>query len=302
MKNKVRVRVPGTTANVGPGFDCLGIALNLYNTVELKLTSIPEIRLAGPKGAQPSPGAMKMVMESARAFFKKAETPELGFEINIQGDVPIARGLGSSVTVRLGIVAGLNELHGKPLTKTEVGHLVSSLEGHADNAIPALVGGFTVAGLLKDQVYWFRKKISKKLKFVAVIPDYEVVTKKARELLPPTLSFSDSVQNVNRVSLLVAALMEEDYEAVGNFLEDRLHQPYRAQLVPQLFPCLNAAKLAGAIGGWLSGSGSTIMAITLSNPKKVGQAMQKIFKDQRMSCEVVVLEADSEGLKIGGKS
>jgi homoserine kinase len=302
MKKNIRVRVPGTTANLGPGFDTLGIALNFYNEIGIRLSSVPEVVLEGGLDSKPNRGAMKMIMEAARAFFRAVDADEQGITVRIDGDVPIARGCGSSVTVRMGMIAGLNELFNKPLNKNQILNLVSRLEGHPDNAAPAIYGGLVVSGMINNEVVCFRKKLPRSLKFVAAIPDYEVETKKARELLPTSIPFQDAVHNVNRTSLLVAALWDGDYEKVGDFLEDRLHQPQRAALVPQLFSCLNAAKLAGAIGGWLSGSGSTIMALTLKDPKKVGEAMRQIFAKSAVPCKILVLEADQNGLTIHQKS
>jgi homoserine kinase len=302
MKKKkvVRIRVPATTANVGPGFDSLGIALNLYNFVELKTRSIPEISLSGKDLPSNTHGAIKMVMNAARKFFNVVGEDEFGFDAKLITNVPIARGLGSSVTVRLGITMGLNELLGRPLDREELVTLVSDLEGHPDNAAPAALGGFVVSGKVQDKVSWMRTKVSSKLKFVTAIPSFEVETKKARAILPSKIPFEDAVHNVNRSALLVAALWDENYEAIGDFLEDRLHQPCRSSLIPQLFPALNAAKLAGAIGGWLSGSGSTVMAVTLSNPKKVGEAMKKVFEKSGVGCDVLVLTVDNQGATLAG--
>ncbi len=290
--------MPATTANVGPGFDSLGIALGLYNEVRIYLSKTPEITLLGKKSVRQDYSAAEMVREAGKAFFQKTGIEEQRFTVEIQGKVPIARGLGSSVTVRLGIVAGLNELFGKPLKKHEMLEMVSELEGHPDNAAPAIYGGFAVSGIVGEKVACIHKKLPKNLKFVAAIPDYEVETEKARGLLPASLPFKDAVHNVNRASLLVAAFWNGDYEKVGDFLEDRLHQSVRSTLVPQLFPCIKATKSAGAIGGWLSGSGSTVMALTLSNSEKIGKAMKKVFEESGVACRILVLCADNEGMKL----
>lgn len=298
MKKAIRVRVPATTANVGPGFDTLGIALKLYNEIDLTLSEIPRVELLGEIPVNQNHGAMKMIMGASRSFFRKIQSEEKGLTIRIRGDIPMSRGLGSSVTIRLGIVAGLNQLCDSPLKKNEVLDLVAELEGHPDNAAPAMLGGFVVSGIVDHQVVYLHKKLPKTLRFVAAIPEFEVETKKSRSLLPSTLPFTDAAHNVNRVALLVAAFWSGDYQTIGSFLEDRLHQPYRAKLIPQLFPVLNAAKLAGAIGGWLSGSGSTMMALTLSNAKKVGEAMQKAFRQSGGSCHCLILEVDNEGVRL----
>lgn len=291
------MRVPATTANVGPGFDSLGIALQLHNEVELVLAGVPEVEIVGDIPREQSHGAMKMVMESARAFFRAAKQETRGVKVQVTGPVPIARGLGSSVTVRLGVVAGLNRLYGNALTSDAVLRLVSELEGHPDNAAPALLGGLVASGTMSSgAVACVRKPLPETLGFVAAIPDFEVETKKARELLPSSLPFEDAVHNVNRVALLVAAFWSGDFGMIGEFLDDRLHQPARSKLVPQLFPCIEAAKAAGAIGGWLSGSGSTVIALTKSNTAKVGTAMAGVFEQSGVTCKIVVMSADNTGV------
>ena len=309
MKASIRVRVPATTANLGPGFDTLGIALKIYNEVELRLSPLTS-HLSTPT---PRPSALSMTEEAARLFFRKSGLKPRGFEARIHGNVPVARGLGSSVTIRLGIMAGLNALLGKPFDKQGLLELVAALEGHPDNAAPAVYGGLAVSGMVLNGlsrlspealakgeagskgVVTIHRKLPATLKFVATIPDFEVQTSKARCLLPKQVPFADAVHNVNRVALLVAALWNGNYREIGDFLDDRLHQPSRAKLVPQLFPALDAAKRAGAIGGWLSGSGSTIMALTLVNAAGVGRAMLRMFKKDRVACEIRVMGVDNKG-------
>lgn len=301
MNRTVVVDVPATTANVGPGFDTLGIALRLYNRVSVELSVRSQIELRDAAGAVASPGSIQMAAAAAHEFFRRAKLKKRGVTIFVTGAVPVARGLGSSVTLRLGIVAGLNHLLGKPLSREEILEVVTRLEGHPDNAAAALHGGLVVSGLVGTRVVCEHKQLPQALKFVAAIPDFEIETKKARALLPSAVPFADAVHNLNRSTLLTAALWDGDYKRVGDLLEDRLHQPYRAKLVPQLFPCLAAARRAGAIGGWLSGSGSTVMALTLRNPRRVGAAMKRVFEKSGASCRVLVLEADRSGVRVNSR-
>lgn len=294
--SRVTIRVPATTANVGPGFDTLGLALQLYNDVEVAIKPLPEVTFTEQGStAKGDRGAVKMVMQSARLFFKRAEIDEVGIDVKITTRVPIARGLGSSVTLRLGVIMGLNELLGQPLNKQEILEIVTELEGHPDNAAPAVFGGFVVSAQLASGVKYSRVKVDSSLKFVAAIPSFEVKTKSARELLPASIPFHDAVHNLNRTALLVSSFWDRDYTAIGELLEDRLHQPFRSDLIPQLFKTINAATLAGAIGGWLSGSGSTVMSLTLKNPVKVAEAMKNVFESSGVSCNVVQLRADNRG-------
>lgn len=297
MKAVARVRVPATSGNMGPGFDTLGVAVRLYNTVAVRLLPVPEARRTDRVPPSQAAGAVKIVMVAARAFFKKVGAEERGVSVHVSGDVPIARGLGSSVTVRLGLVAGLNRLLGEPLSDGELLDLVSELEGHPDNAAPALFGGMAVSGMVGGKVMYWKIKVPRSLRFVTVIPDYEVETRQARGILPASVPLSDCVHNLNRVALMVAAAEQGDFKRMGTLLDDRLHQPFRAKLIPQLYPVLDAAREAGAYGGWLSGSGSTVMAIARDHPHAVGRAMSRAFAKGGVKSRVHVLEADPKGIR-----
>lgn len=145
-------------------------------------------------------------------------------------------------------------------------------------------------------VYW-KIEVPRSLRFVTVIPSYEMETCKAREILPASVPMADCVHNLNRVALMVAAAEQGDFKRMGSLLDDRLHQPFRAKLIPQLFPAIAAARAAGAYGGWLSGSGSTVMAITRKDPQAVGRAMVRVFAKDGVKCRVHLLEADMKGIR-----
>lgn len=288
------IRVPGTTANLGPGFDTLGIAVKLYNRVRVTPAGKPGVRITSAIADDARAGAEQMLGDAAALFFKRTRTTKFGFEISLTGEVPIARGLGSSVTARLGAVAALNELAGTKLDRQRLLELVTELEGHPDNAAPAIFGGFTAAGMVADSVRVVRCPVPSKLKFITLIPRFEVSTAKARKLVPQSFSKADTVHNLNRSSLISAAFALGDYEALRGCFDDRVHQPYREQLIPQLSAVIRAGEKAGAIGGWLSGSGSTIMCLTLEKPEAVAAAMQRQLKDS----DVHILTADNGGVTV----
>lgn len=258
MNHKVVIQVPATTANLGPGFDSLGIALNLHNRLVIKKQS--GITVTG------------MVKEAAQAFFKVSDQPPFQFSYNIEGDVPPSRGLGSSVTVRLGILMGLNTLSNQPLLIEELYQICARLEGHPDNAAPATFGGFTVA---RQDLGFQKFEISSRLHFLLLIPDFEVCTSQARKKLPSSVPLKDAALSVANSAWIAAAFACQNYKALRGGFEDRLHQPYRTPLIPFLKNVVHSAEAAGALGGWLSGSGSTIACLTLENPNQVAAAMQK---------------------------
>lgn len=273
--DEIKVRVPATSANLGPGFDCLGLALDLCNIVTVR------------RGSSGTPDGM--VAEAARAFFTASGAGEFPFEWSIAGDVPRSRGLGSSVTVRLGILHGLNHLTGAPLDADHLYRLCTELEGHPDNAAPAAFGGFAAA---RPDSVCFRCDISPELHFVLLVPDDEVKTDASRLRLPSEISHADAVQNTARAALVTAAFASGRYDLLRGSMRDWLHQPYRAQALPHFLPAVEAGVGAGALDGYLSGSGSAVACVTLDDPEKVGNAMQSILPSGR----VMILHADNRGV------
>lgn len=286
------VHVPGTTANLGSGFDALGIALGLSNCCRIR--RIPGGRIEWP-GASAS--ALAMMRSAAAAFFKRARCRSFGFSFEVRGQVPVARGLGSSVTVRLGLVAGLNRLCGSPLQREGLLNLVASLEGHPDNAAAAVFGGLVVSAMEEGGVRHVRLPIDRSLRFLLIIPDFEMETKKARKVLPRSYPRADAVHNLGRACLLTAAFATRRYELLWCATDDRLHQPYRARLLRPLYPVLRAARRAGALGGWLSGSGSTICVVTAGGSEKTLRAIRRAMpRSVRWSHRVV--RADNQGFRV----
>jgi homoserine kinase len=287
------VRVPGTTANLGPGFDTLGLALQFYNRCEVVRRAGRGVTITSPIADDARAGATAMLTEAAKLFFRRSKQPGFGFEVALTGEVPIARGLGSSVTARLGCVGALNVLCGEPLDRQALFQLVTELEGHPDNAAPAVFGGFTASSMVGREARAVRFPVSPAARFVTLIPNFEVSTPMARKLVPQQFSKADTVHCLTRVALITAAFAAGDLNALRGCFDDRIHQPYREPLIPQLSAVIRAGEKAGAIGGWLSGSGSTIMCLTLENPEAVARAMLRALPD----ATVHVLKADRDGFK-----
>lgn len=288
------VRVPGTTANLGPGFDTLGIALRLYNRVRVESDPGKAIVIDSPIADDARAGATAMLSEASDAFFKRAKKKGHGFHIRLDGDVPIARGLGSSVTARLGCVASLNLLAGVPLDRQELFELVSTLEGHPDNAAPAVFGGFTASTMVEGVARAIRFSLPAEARFVTLIPNFEVSTPAARKLVPQQFSKADTVHSLTRVALITAAFASGNLEALRGCFDDRIHQPYREALIPQLTSVIQAGERAGAVGGWLSGSGSTILCLCLERAEAVAKAMSRALPESRLE----ILRADDEGVQV----
>jgi homoserine kinase len=277
--SEVTIRIPATTANLGPGFDCLGIALQLANRVSVKMVSGPE-----------NTGYSGMVDDAAAVFFKASGKTPFGFVWSIEGDVPQSRGMGSSVTVRLGLLHGLNELCDSPLTPSHLFDVCADLEGHPDNAAPAAFGGFAVS---KPGVKPLIFPVDESLHFVLLIPDFEVSTPEARKVLPDSLNRRRAVESVVNACRVTAAFAARDYESLRGAFGDHLHQPHREPLIPFLTKVIAAGESAGAIGGWLSGSGSTICCLTAEKPEAVASAMLKAAESP--GAKTVITRADNRG-------
>jgi homoserine kinase len=276
--NSVTVRVPATTANLGPGFDCLGVALNIFNRVTVRRSqTVQHPRIVG---------------EAADLFFTDARVVPFGFEWWIEGDVPRSRGLGSSVTVRLGILHSLNALSGAGRSAAQLFELCARLEGHPDNAAPAAFGGFTVARAGSETL---RCEVGPELRFVLLIPDFEVSTPEARKVLPDSIPRLGAVASVANACRITAAFLQRRYELLRGCFDDGLHQPFREPLVPLMRSAITAGERAGALGGFLSGSGSTICCVTLGDPEPIASAM---LGTAPPGAHVVIATADNGGTRV----
>jgi len=297
---QVTVRVPASTSNLGPGYDCLGVALRLYNSVTV-------VRGKKPRSSYP-----RIVSEAAERFFKQTRRRAFSFSCSIVERVPRCRGLGSSATVRLGILLALNRLSGDPLDRLSLFGLCTELEGHPDNAAPAAFGGFTITRSDGFPVVRFRRlpkplplsstvqrfDISLHLYFVLLVPELEIETARARSILPSKISRVAAVQNSANACAITAAFSSRNYEKMNGAFSDHLHQPFRTKLIPFLPRVIAAAENAGALGGFLSGSGSTIAAVTLHAPKGVAAAM---IRAANAPARTIILHADNGGAQIFGR-
>jgi homoserine kinase len=277
----VSIQVPASTTNLGPGFDCLGAALQLWNRISIE----PD-----ESGAQ-NP---IIVSEAANLFFDRTGQKRFGIRCLIEGEVPQARGLGSSVTIRAAVLLALNTLSDSHLSKRELCELCAALEGHPDNAAAALYGGFTIISKARNEIARF--DIDPTLKFVLFIPNFEVKTSEARRVVPETFSRQAVVENLANACLIAAAFASREYEQLRDAFADHLHQPFRTQFVPFLPAVLDAARKAGALGGFLSGSGSTIACLTLSDGNEVAAAIADAAPEA--NAKVLVVGADNSGARI----
>jgi homoserine kinase len=287
---QVTVRVPASTSNIGPGYDCLGVALRLYNSVTVVRGKIS--RTSHPL----------IVSDAAERFFKHTRRRAFSFSCSIVERIPRCRGLGSSATARLGVLLGLNRLTGDPLDRLTLFRLCAELEGHPDNSAPASFGGFTVVhgsrstllgeGKPSAHATVQRFNVASRLSFVLLVPELEIETARARRILPSKISRVAAVENCANACAITAAFASRDYENMRGNFSDNLHQPFRAKLIQFLPRVIAAAERAGALGAFLSGSGSAIAAVTLEAPEKIATAMARAAT---VPARTIITHADNGG-------
>ncbi|MCE1248445.1 MAG: homoserine kinase [Firmicutes bacterium] len=299
---KFDIYVPASTTNLGPGFDVLGIALDIYNIFEVETggTGI-EIKVAGEgEGILPC-DEKNLFIKAMKMAFDALGEPMPGIKLLQKNTIPLNRGLGSSASAALGGLLAAREILGKKLSGAIMTELAVELEGHPDNIIAAWKGGAVINYVENGQNRHIKMIPPDNPDVVVLIPPFPVETKKAREILPDTYSKKDVVENLRNVSLLVFALTTGDYRLLSAGCRDTVHQPYRAKLIPGLYEVIDAAVEAGAYGSYLSGSGSTIAAFCSGNSETVASAMQRIMLDKGVETKTIITKISETGSYIKKK-
>ena len=265
MARSVTVRVPATSANLGPGFDALGVALDWAGEITLSEAAAP----TAPAGSME-----RLALMAAAALFEQAGEPMPPLAAEYRGDMPIGRGLGMSAAAFAGGLVAANALLGRVGVESLI-PLAWHLEGHGDNIIPTLLGGLCVVAEDDDGPVWCRIEPPEDLRVALFVPDFDMPTHESRERLPVSLTRGQAVHNIARSALVVAAITQRRYDLLGTATQDILHQPARATLFPAMLPALEAARKAGAHGAYLSGGGSTIAAFVTDHAESVAGAMRE---------------------------
>jgi homoserine kinase len=232
-----------------------------------------------------------MARSAGDLFFRRTAMKSFSFSCSVAGDIPRSRGLGSSAAVRLGVLHGLNELAHRPLQRAELFELGAELEGHPDNAAPACYGGFNVVHGLARQMF----TVSVELHFILLVPNFEIATTSARRLLPSRIDRLHAVENARNACAITAAFASREYHSLAGAFADYLHQPFRKKLIPFLDDVIAAAESAGALGTFLSGSGSTICAVSLRAPEEIAAAM--LAAADSPGARTVITAADNRGAR-----
>ncbi len=306
---KVSVKVPATTANLGPGFDCLGLALPLYNEITVEEQVMPgsgiEINIIDDNETFDTLSIPKdennIVYKAIELLYNFVGQSVSDIKITIKTNIPVTRGLGSSASVIVGGLVAANELLGKPADKAVILSIASEVEGHPDNVAPAIFGGFCISSMENDgSVSYSKIPWPSDWKLNVIIPDYELDTKIARSVLPVNISIKDAAFNIRKCAMLVDAVYRQDSESMKKCLKDKLHQPYREQLIKG-FKELNEflENKDDILGCVISGAGPTILIISKDDGfEKVQNDVKTILSDLNVNCDIRTFNIENEGTKV----
>ncbi len=289
----VRVVVPATSANMGSGFDSIGIALGLYNVIDIELNDCIEIFDA--RGADIPKGEDNLIYKCAKRVFDECGKDLPGLKIIEDCNIPMTRGLGSSSACTVAGILGANAILNEPLGRQDVIDLAAQIEGHPDNSTPAILGGFCVALLENGHVWNVRVPMHGGIDFVAFIPKFELSTEKARAALPETIAHRDAVFNLARAALLAGSLTTGKLANLDVATGDCLQQPYRFKLIPNGENVMRAAKELGALGAFISGAGPTIIAIVYKGDHDYINRAKAFCEERYPEWEPVILQCDETG-------
>lgn len=279
----IEIRVPATTANLGPGFDVLGLAIDRYNTFSFSTSdkcNLPEDHL---------------VYKAYRHTFESLGKPIIEVDIIVKDDIPISRGLGSSAACIVGGIMGANAMLGDPLDKNEVLRLATVMEGHPDNVSPAIFGGLMISVMDQNRILINKMPIPDTIKFIAIVPDFELSTEMARSVLPKMITHKDGIYNVARVSLLLSAFATGRMDLIKEGLNDRLHVPYRSDLIPGYEMIVDRAYQIGALGCFLSGAGPTIMCMIDGDENDILQELKAFVNSDYPGWNIYEHRIDQNG-------
>ena len=306
---KVHVKVPATTANLGPGFDALGLALNLWNEAEFVCTEDNKIAVAvnGEGEGKLPTNADNAVAVAALQIYDLTGKHCSGLHIDCLNRVPLSSGMGSSSAAMLTGMLGVNALLGNPLTDEEILKLAIETEGHPDNVAPAMLGGLVASIVHENRVFSMRlpaKANHGSIHATIVLPDFDFPTKQARAILPKQVERKDAIYNISRAVLVTEALRTGNLDLLGIAMKDSLHQPYRLPLIPGAIAALEAGKKAGASAVALSGAGPSLIAFSsraeapYGDDTGIGAAMKRAFESAGLSARIFELGTSYEGAEV----
>lgn len=293
----LKIKIPATSANLGAGFDSLGLAVNLYNYVSLEESD--KIEISSSDGSIVPTTSDNLIYSSAEFLFKECGKKLNGLKIIQENNIPMTRGLGSSSACIIGGLYGANIMLGTPFNTDELVNIASKLEGHPDNTTPALLGGIVTAVCENGNVYWVKQEIYRHLNFFAIVPSFELSTTLARNALPETVSHMDARFNLSRAALFSSSLLQGKFENIRVAVNDKLHQPYRMKLIPNACKVFDKSYGLGSYGTYISGAGPTIMSIVSAENKLFESEMRTYLDEIGLNdWKIYKLSIDNNGARV----
>ncbi|MCD5404396.1 MAG: homoserine kinase [Dehalococcoidia bacterium] len=303
----VRVKAPATTANMGPGYDCLGMALDVWNTIEIEVldSGEPVVEVTGEGAGELGTGRDNLVYRSMEFLFQDAEQEMPMVRIRCDNAIPLARGMGSSAAAIAGGLVAANAICSQDYTPNDLLEMAATIEGHPDNVAAAVLGGMQLVISDKTEegsrLYTVPINVPPELHAVVFVPQVRIATEDARAVLPEKVTVADAVHNMGRVGLLVASMATNHPEYLAIATQDLLHQPYRQPLFPAMKVIFKAALDAGALGVFLSGSGSTVLALTQGREMTVAYEMAEAARQASVEGNVSVTQPTVRGAHLIGQ-
>jgi len=295
---KILIKVPATSANLGPGFDSLGLALDLWNETVVTLAIEFSVRVKGEGADKLATSKNNLIVHAAQRLADSAGRSLPPFHADCANQIPLSSGLGSSAAATLtGLLAG-NALLGNPFLREEILTIATEMEGHPDNVAPALMGGLVVSTMENDKVIARQIPTASPLHVTFVLPDFHLPTKEARAALPEKVSMKAAVHNISRAVLVTEAFRNGDMDLLSKAMTDTLHQPYRLPLIPGAQSAMEAAKEAGAAAVALSGAGPSLIAFSSKAEAGIGKAMKRAFEAAGLTARIFNLGVSSRGAEI----
>lgn len=291
----IKLRIPASSANMGAGFDTLGVALGLYNRITIE--EIPEGLEVINKNTQSfiPKDTNNLIYRAMLELFNHVGYEPKGYRIAQNSQIPMTRGLGSSSACIVGGMLAANVISGRQLSYGEIIHLAAKMEGHPDNVGPAMYGGFCVSLTDGDKTVIKSTKLENNIKFAVIIPDFFVATKKSRGVLPSQVDFKDAVYNISHASMLQAAMLTGDMAVLKMGVRDKLHQQYRKEYVDGMDEIFEKTYSLGSNATYLSGSGPTILSVLDGDYRKFSIGMREYFKENSLKWKCMILPIDNVG-------
>lgn len=293
----IGIKVPATSANLGSGFDSLGVALNWHNRVWME--ECDHMDISSTDGMEIPTGEDNLVYQAAKFVYEACDKPVPGMKIIQENNIPMARGMGSSSACIVAGIMGANALLGNPLNQDALINLACKIEGHPDNTTPAVLGGLTVSAMDAGKVFSVGTQVSERFRFALLIPSFQLKTEQSRAALPAKYSKKDAIYNLSRSALMVASLSSGKAENLRVAVQDKLHQPFRADLIENCSEIFEMTYQNGSLGTYISGAGPCIMSIIESeNTAYYERMMNQLHEHGILGWKLEVLETDREGAQI----